>query len=134
MIDHIILTVSDVERSLAFYEASLAPLNIKFFLPYKGRMAIPISGGLVMAREHPSGLSRVSLILGQFVGDSWLRTIAKSMSSTRRPSLLARRIIFRRARGWNTTPATTPQMSSTRTGIRSRWFIRVSGTFTVART
>lgn len=36
MIDHIILTVSDVERSLAFYEASLAPLNIKFFMPYKG--------------------------------------------------------------------------------------------------
>ncbi len=34
MIDHIILTVTDVERSLAFYEASLAPLNIKFFLPY----------------------------------------------------------------------------------------------------
>jgi catechol 2,3-dioxygenase-like lactoylglutathione lyase family enzyme len=28
MIDHIILTVSDVERSLAFYEASLAPLDI----------------------------------------------------------------------------------------------------------
>lgn len=36
MIDHIILTVSNVERSLAFYDAALAPLNIKFFLPYKG--------------------------------------------------------------------------------------------------
>jgi catechol 2,3-dioxygenase-like lactoylglutathione lyase family enzyme len=31
-----ILTVSDVERSLAFYEAALKPLNIRFFLPYKG--------------------------------------------------------------------------------------------------
>lgn len=31
-----ILTVSDVERSLAFYEAALKPLNITFFLPYKG--------------------------------------------------------------------------------------------------
>jgi catechol 2,3-dioxygenase-like lactoylglutathione lyase family enzyme len=30
MLDHIILTVSDVERSLAFYEAALKPLNIKF--------------------------------------------------------------------------------------------------------
>jgi catechol 2,3-dioxygenase-like lactoylglutathione lyase family enzyme len=30
MIDHIILTVNDVELSLAFYEASLAPLKIKF--------------------------------------------------------------------------------------------------------
>src|SRR5882672_11122484 len=31
-----ILTVSNVERSLAFYEAALKPLNIKLFLPYKG--------------------------------------------------------------------------------------------------
>jgi catechol 2,3-dioxygenase-like lactoylglutathione lyase family enzyme len=36
MLDHIILSVSDVERSLAFYEAALKPLDIKFFLPYKG--------------------------------------------------------------------------------------------------
>jgi len=36
MLDHIILTVSNVERSLAFYEAALKPLHIKFFLPYKG--------------------------------------------------------------------------------------------------
>jgi catechol 2,3-dioxygenase-like lactoylglutathione lyase family enzyme len=41
MIDHIILTVSDVDRSLAFYEASLAPLNIKFFMPYKGENGHP---------------------------------------------------------------------------------------------
>jgi catechol 2,3-dioxygenase-like lactoylglutathione lyase family enzyme len=32
MLDHIILTVSDVERSLAFYEAALKPLNIKFWI------------------------------------------------------------------------------------------------------
>ncbi|MGA8288987.1 MAG: hypothetical protein WB950_09790, partial [Acidobacteriaceae bacterium] len=36
MINHIILTVSDVERSLAFYEAALKPLNIQYFMPYKG--------------------------------------------------------------------------------------------------
>ena len=36
MLDHMILTVSNVERSMAFYEAALKPLNIKFFLPYKG--------------------------------------------------------------------------------------------------
>jgi catechol 2,3-dioxygenase-like lactoylglutathione lyase family enzyme len=36
MLDHIILTVSDVKRSLAFYQAALKPLNIKFFMPYKG--------------------------------------------------------------------------------------------------
>jgi len=41
MLDHIILTVSDVERSLAFYEAALKPLNIKFFMPYKGKDGHP---------------------------------------------------------------------------------------------
>jgi catechol 2,3-dioxygenase-like lactoylglutathione lyase family enzyme len=58
MIDHIILTVSDVERSLAFYEASLATLNIKFFMPYKGENGHPDLWGLVMAREHSCGSSR----------------------------------------------------------------------------
>ena len=33
MLDHMILTVSDVERSLAFYKAALKPLHIKFFMP-----------------------------------------------------------------------------------------------------
>jgi catechol 2,3-dioxygenase-like lactoylglutathione lyase family enzyme len=41
MIDHIILTVSNVEHSLAFYEAALAPLNIKYFMPYKGENGHP---------------------------------------------------------------------------------------------
>jgi catechol 2,3-dioxygenase-like lactoylglutathione lyase family enzyme len=36
MLDHIILTVSDVERSHKFYTAALKPLNITMFLPYKG--------------------------------------------------------------------------------------------------
>ncbi|MDW3689220.1 hypothetical protein RA280_47455 [Cupriavidus sp. CV2] len=37
MLDHIILTVSDVKRSLAFYEAALKPLNIKFFISSRGK-------------------------------------------------------------------------------------------------
>jgi len=41
MLDHMILTVSDVQRSLAFYEAALKPLNIKFFMPYKGKDGHP---------------------------------------------------------------------------------------------
>ena len=51
MLDHMILTVSDVERSLAFYEAALKPLNIKFFMPYKREDGqILICGDLVMAK------------------------------------------------------------------------------------
>jgi catechol 2,3-dioxygenase-like lactoylglutathione lyase family enzyme len=41
MLDHIILTVSNVERSLAFYEAALKPLKIRFFMPYKGEDGHP---------------------------------------------------------------------------------------------
>lgn len=36
-----VLTVSDVERSLAFDEAALKPLDIRFFLPYKGEVDHP---------------------------------------------------------------------------------------------
>src|ERR1700746_994610 len=41
MLDHIILTVSDITRSLAFYEAALKPLQIKFLMPYKGEDGHP---------------------------------------------------------------------------------------------
>ena len=46
MINHIILTVSDVERSLVFYDAALKPLNIRLFLPYKGEHGHPDLWGL----------------------------------------------------------------------------------------
>ena len=36
MLDHMILTVSNIDRSLAFYQDALKPLNITFFLPFKG--------------------------------------------------------------------------------------------------
>ena len=55
MLDHIILTVSDIERSLAFYETALKPLNVKFFMPYKGKDVIPICGDLVTARRRSFG-------------------------------------------------------------------------------
>ncbi|RYG70412.1 VOC family protein [bacterium] len=41
MLNHIILTVSDIETSLTFYEKALKPLNIKFFLPFKGENGHP---------------------------------------------------------------------------------------------
>lgn len=46
MINHIILTVSDIQRSLAFYDAALKPLNIQFFLPYKGEHGHPDLWGI----------------------------------------------------------------------------------------
>ena len=62
-------------------------------------MAIPIYGDSVTAREHSSGSSKASLILRQFIGDSWLKPMPKSMSSTKQQWLLVRRMTFHRAHG-----------------------------------
>ena len=37
MLDHIFLTVSDLERSIAFYEKALAPLGIEHAVDYDGK-------------------------------------------------------------------------------------------------
>lgn len=41
MLDHIFLTVSDVDRSIAFYTAALAPLGITQRFDYNGRNGPP---------------------------------------------------------------------------------------------
>jgi catechol 2,3-dioxygenase-like lactoylglutathione lyase family enzyme len=41
MLDHIIVTVSDFTRSIAFYEQALKPLGITDLLDYKGRDSHP---------------------------------------------------------------------------------------------
>ena len=127
MLDHMILTVSDVERSLAFYEAALKPLSIKFFLPYKGEAVILICGDLVTARGRSSGSNKGSRIQSPFTGALWLKTTIRSMNSTARQYLLVPGTIFHRGRGWNTIRDTTPPMYLTRTGIRLRSSIKASG-------
>jgi len=103
MLDHMILTVSNIERSLAFYEAALKPLNIKFFLPY-------------------------NLIQRPFTGVSWPKTMARSMISTGLQYLLVPGTIFHRGHDSSIIRDTMPQTYLTRTGIRSRSFIKASGT------
>ena len=41
MLDHVIVTVSDFARSIAFYEHALKPLGITDFLDYKGQDGHP---------------------------------------------------------------------------------------------
>ena len=41
MLDHIILTVSDLPRSIAFYSKALVPLGITQVLDYKGQNGHP---------------------------------------------------------------------------------------------
>ena len=41
MLDHIILSVSDLSRSIAFYERALAPLGISHYIDYDGKNGHP---------------------------------------------------------------------------------------------
>jgi catechol 2,3-dioxygenase-like lactoylglutathione lyase family enzyme len=41
MLDHVFLTVSDIERSTSFYEQALAPLGINERFDYDGRKGPP---------------------------------------------------------------------------------------------
>jgi hypothetical protein len=41
MLDHVIVTVSDFTRSIAFYAQALKPLGITDFLDYKGQDGHP---------------------------------------------------------------------------------------------
>jgi len=41
MLDHVILTVSDFERSIAFYTQALKPLGVTDLLDYQGRDGHP---------------------------------------------------------------------------------------------
>ena len=83
MINHIILTVSDVERSLTFYEAALKPIGIRFSCPTRVKMAIPTSGDSETERELASGSSKGSLTQVRSIGASMPITTLKSMSFIR---------------------------------------------------
>src|SRR5712675_12432 len=126
MLDHMILTVSNVERSLAFYEAALKPLNIKFFLP-RAKAIILICGDLAMARGRSSGSGKGSLIQRPFTGGSWPKTMVRSMNSTGRQYPLVPGTIFHRGHDWNTIRDTMPPIYLTRTGIHSRSSIKALG-------
>ncbi len=41
MLDHLVLTVSDLARSVAFYEAALRPLGVRTRVSYPGSTAAP---------------------------------------------------------------------------------------------
>ena len=129
MLDHMILTVSNVQRSLPFYEAALKPLNIKFFLPYptRAKAIILICGDLVMAKKPSSGSSRGSLIQPRSTGDSWPKTMIRSMNSTGQQCPPVPETIFHRGYEWNIIQDTTPPIYLTRTGIRSRSSTKASG-------
>ena len=128
MLDHMILTVSNVERSLAFYEAALKPLNIKFFLPYKGEGDHPDLWGLGDGKRAFFWIKQGKPDPASIHWGFMAKTMVRSMNSTGRQCLLARGTTSRRGHEWNTIRDTMPPMYSTRTGIRSRSSIKADGT------
>src|SRR5258708_39872808 len=126
MLDHIILTVSDVERSLAFYEAALKPLNIKFFMLYKGEDGHPDLWGFGDGKSEFFWIKQGNLIQPPFTGALWPKMRIRSMNSTRPQSQLAPEAIFHPAHDWNTIRDTMPLMYWTLTGIRSRRSIKAN--------
>jgi catechol 2,3-dioxygenase-like lactoylglutathione lyase family enzyme len=62
MIDHIILTVSDFERSVAFYAKALKPLGITNFIDYEGQDGHPDLRGFGDGKEPFSGSKKESPI------------------------------------------------------------------------
>ena len=52
MIDHVILTVSDFKRSVAFYAEALKPLGISSLSDYKGKDGHPDLKGFGIGKSH----------------------------------------------------------------------------------
>jgi hypothetical protein len=127
MLDPIILTVSDIKRSLAFYEAALKPLNIKFFIPYKGRDGHPDLWGFGDGKKAFLWIkSKGSLIQQPFSGASPPKIVKRSMNFTRPQCPLAPGTTFLPEHDWNTIRYTMPPMYVAPTDIRSRSSIRAS--------
>ena len=120
MLDHMILAVSDVERSLAFYEAALKPLNIKFFMPYKGEDGHPDLWGFGDGKRAFFWIKQGKPDPAAIHWGSWQQMRIRSMNSTKPQCPLAPKTTFRPAHDWNTIRDTTPLMYSTQTDIHSR--------------
>jgi catechol 2,3-dioxygenase-like lactoylglutathione lyase family enzyme len=77
MIDHVILTVSDFKRSVAFYAKALKPLGITNFIDYEGKDRHPDLKGFGDGKTHFFGSKKGSPILRPFTSDSSRKTIPK---------------------------------------------------------
>src|SRR5882724_1836649 len=84
-IDHIILTVSDFERSVAFYAKALKPLGITSFTDYEGQDGHPNLRGFGDGKELFSGSKKEASILKRCMLDLERKTMLRWMHSTKRP-------------------------------------------------
>ena len=120
LLDHIIVTVSDLPRSIAFYSKALAPLGIIDVLDYKGHDGHPDLMGFGRGNNFlfwlKSGVPSPASVHFAFVAKSramvdafYAAAIAAVERTTSRP-----------ASGTSTTPTITRPMCLTWTAIASR--------------
>jgi len=69
MIDHVILTVSDFKRSVAFYTKALKPLGITNFIDYEGKDGHPDLKGFGDGKGAFFGSRKESSIPRRFTSD-----------------------------------------------------------------
>lgn len=120
MIDHVLLAVRDVERSMAFYAAALAPLGYTRRGAYPGRPGhAPLEGlgnaherYLVVTRRtpHPTAVHFAFVAPTQkAVRAFYEAALAAGGTETERP-----------VNGCTTSPGTTPRTCATLTATTSR--------------
>ncbi len=95
MLDHIILTVSDIKRAIAFYEAVLEPLGIHCFVPYKGRNGHPDLWGFRDGQRAYFWLKQGTPSPEAIHWASWRPMTRRSTRSTTQRLPLARRTTSR---------------------------------------
>ena len=132
MIDHVFLSVSDLNRSIGFYERTLLPLGITQRPDFDGKDGPP---------GHPDTLKALGATTGSFSGSAkgWskaVRRMSVSSRSRRRrltppmpPRLLrAGETMANQVLGSITTRVTMPAMCSTPTATASNLFSRAGST------
>ena len=126
MLDHIVVTVSDVERSLKFYTAALKPLKIKMFMPYKGADGHPDLWGFGDGQKAffwlKHGKPDPASIHWGFIAEN-----NKAVDAFYKAAIAAaQRTISRLVLVWNIIPAITLRMCLIRMATRLKWFTRAS--------
>ena len=125
MLDHIILAVRDLERSVTFYEMALAPLGISHYVDYDGQNGHPDLKGFGSNNEAyfwlKSGNASPDAVHFAFVAES-PELVDAFLRSGYGPQ--GRGITFHRGRDSNIIPAIMPPMCSTRMGTVLKSYIK----------
>ena len=133
MLDHVFITVKDLDRSIAFYEMALKPLGIVHAIDYDGKDGppkdIPTSRASDGTAAYSSGSGRAMRTRERLrISALSQRAGGRGERSMRQRWWRARPTTASPARGFITIPAITPGTFSIPMATASRRFIRAGST------